>query len=187
MKEGFSIIRPCPGDRISSHYGPREVGDKFHDGLDYLPLKPYTEGDEILAAQDGIVVASYKSKSYGHMVILDHPIYNASTVYAHLKESGSNLGVNVKQGDKIGYMGRTGNATGVHLHFEVRDRTYKGNEAEYWATHTKNGGNEFYSSQDPLKFIIDQSQESTYKAQLESILSNMRALCDDMDTIIRHF
>ena len=185
MKEGFSIIRPCPGDRISSYYGPRGVGDKFHDGIDWLPFTPYTPGDLIRAAQFGEVSASYFSKSYGNMVIIDHTEYNASTIYAHLREPGPEVGTLLAQGDKVGYMGQTGNATGVHLHFEVRDRTYKGNEAEYWATHTKNGGNEFYSSQDPLKFIIDQSQESTYKAQLESILSNMRALCDDMDTIIR--
>lgn len=57
--------------------------------------------------------------SYGNCIRIDHG-GGYSTLYAHLSEVYVKLGDTVRQGQKIGYMGNTGNSYGAHLHFEVR-------------------------------------------------------------------
>lgn len=52
------------------------------------------------------------------MITIQHA-YGYKTRYAHLKTYSVELGQRVKAGEQIGIMGKTGNATGVHLHFEV--------------------------------------------------------------------
>jgi murein DD-endopeptidase MepM/ murein hydrolase activator NlpD len=56
---------------------------------------------------------------YGNYVILDNG-QGVETLYAHMSETKAVLGDSVSAGDVIGYVGRTGDATGDHLHFEVR-------------------------------------------------------------------
>jgi murein DD-endopeptidase MepM/ murein hydrolase activator NlpD len=58
---------------------------------------------------------------YGNVVEIQHG-QQYSTLYAHLSrfKSGQKMGGNVKQGDVIGYVGKTGLATGPHLHYEFR-------------------------------------------------------------------
>ncbi|MBI4085799.1 MAG: M23 family metallopeptidase [Candidatus Liptonbacteria bacterium] len=58
------------------------------------------------------------SDGYGHYVILAHP-NGTKTRYAHLDKIFISLGQYVKQGDLIGTVGRTGDATGCHVHFEI--------------------------------------------------------------------
>lgn len=72
----------------------------------------------IFAVDDGMVEKSYHSDSYGNVIFIHHP-NNYVTVYAHLNERLVTNGQKVKRGEVIGKMGSSGQATGVHLHFET--------------------------------------------------------------------
>lgn len=76
---------------------------------------------EIVAVADGKVTVAGKYGSYGNAVMVDHGM-GYVTLYAHLNKVNKNIkvGNKVKQSQIIGYMGQTGLASGVHLHFEFR-------------------------------------------------------------------
>ncbi len=100
---------------------------KSHLALDIV--KKWYQQDTILAHSDGKVVmvqtgikpipGSTGNLSYGNFVKIKHED-GYYTLYAHLKDVYVKEGEEVKKGQEIGYMGNTGNAYGVHLHFEVR-------------------------------------------------------------------
>lgn len=109
--------------RVTSKYGKREYTYRgkrvkdFHNGIDLIG------GTEILATADGEVVSTRnEGKQYGNgcYVRIKHS-NGLYTLYYHLK-SGS---VTVKKGEKvtkgqvIGIIGKTGKATGVHLHYQI--------------------------------------------------------------------
>lgn len=71
----------------------------------------------MLAAADGTVVAVGYSAEDGNCVLLQHG--SMTTKYAHLHEYIVAPGETVSAGDQIGLVGRTGMATGDHLHFEA--------------------------------------------------------------------
>ena len=91
-----------------------------HEGID-IPAK---SGTPIRAAEAGRVIHSGAGLGdYGKVVILKHA-GRYSTVYAHNRRNNVRKGHFVEKGDVIGEVGATGNATGPHVHFEVRmDRT----------------------------------------------------------------
>jgi murein DD-endopeptidase MepM/ murein hydrolase activator NlpD len=95
---------------VSDTYGTRQG---THKGIDIAG----SLNSPIVAVEDGVVGKSYYSKTYGNVIFIRHP-NNLVTVYAHLNNRLVNEGQEIKQGDKIGTMGRTGESTGVHLHFE---------------------------------------------------------------------
>jgi LysM repeat protein len=108
---------------VTSAFGPRtytyqgrQVSD-YHKGIDLIG------GSEIVAFDDGVVTATCNSGvQYGQAcyVRIKHPS-GWQTLYYHLK-SGSvcvSVGQSVKRGQKLGIMGATGQATGVHLHFQI--------------------------------------------------------------------
>lgn len=109
-----------PVDRgyISSHYGSRS--DPFHGGRDlHLGLDfAGDRGDPIRAAADGVISFSGSHFGYGNMIEIDHG-NGYRTRYAHNDRNLVKVGDLVKAGQNIAQMGRTGRATGVHLHFEV--------------------------------------------------------------------
>ena len=67
---------------------------------------------------DGTVVAAGKDGRYGKTVVVDHGA-GFRTRYAHLKKIETKKGKRVKRGDQIGRVGKSGNASGAHLHYEV--------------------------------------------------------------------
>jgi murein DD-endopeptidase MepM/ murein hydrolase activator NlpD len=91
-------------------------GKRRHDGIDIsAPV-----GTPIRAADSGRVVYSdNKMRGYGNLIIIEHRD-KFFTIYAHNKENVVKEEVDVEQGDIIARVGKTGNATGPHLHFEVR-------------------------------------------------------------------
>ena len=104
---------------ISSYFGYRPDPiykiEKFHSGMDFTA----TLGTEAYATGDGVVFDVERNEwGYGNMVILDHG-YGYKTRYAHLLKPAVRKGQKVKRGQVIGYIGATGKATGVHLHYEV--------------------------------------------------------------------
>ena len=85
-------------------------------------------GISVIAAADGIVVPDKNiadvsdgwNGGYGNFILLEHSFGDGiSTRYAHLSKVLVNVGDYVKQGQQIGLVGRTGDATGCYLHFEV--------------------------------------------------------------------
>jgi murein DD-endopeptidase MepM/ murein hydrolase activator NlpD len=77
-------------------------------------------GQDILAARDGVVAFGGNTKTgYGTMVILDHGD-GVQTVYAHAEKILVRQGDAVRRGQPIALLGRTGNATTEHCHFEIR-------------------------------------------------------------------
>lgn len=78
-------------------------------------------GTPVYAADNGIVLKSgYTQDGYGGRVIIDHQI-DYITLYAHLSQALVQVGDVVQKGQLIGYVGSTGNSTGPHIHFELRD------------------------------------------------------------------
>lgn len=109
----IEIIWPVSG-KITSHYGSRN--SRKHDGVDISVPK----GTPIKAAASGVVLFSGRSfNDYGKMIVIKHN-NEFSTIYAHNLENIVEEGDDVKKGQVIGRVGNSGNASGYHLHFEVR-------------------------------------------------------------------
>lgn len=119
---------PVPvGSRLTSGFMTKLRPD--HAGTDWAPPKPGQHVD-IYAVSDGTVGAAGTNVLKGHsgkIVIIDHGDRTGNgstdhtvTNYGHLDSIAVRVGDKVKAGQKIGTMGKTGNATGVHLHLGVR-------------------------------------------------------------------
>jgi len=100
--------------RLGAGFHPKNANP--HDGLDILAEK----GALIHAAESGEVLYSgAEIKGYGNLVILRHKD-GLLTIYAHNDKNLVSEGARVERGDVIAEAGQSGNATAVHLHFEVR-------------------------------------------------------------------
>jgi hypothetical protein len=100
---------------IASPFGPR--GDRFHPGIDI----PARVGTRVLAAAPGRVSWSGWADGYGLLVVVACGD-GVRTLYAHLSSVRVHVGEAVKTGERVGRVGATGDASGPHLHFEVRVR-----------------------------------------------------------------
>lgn len=107
-------IRSGYEHRINPFSGEREL----HFGVDIRSR----EGVPVRATADGVVRQSYVHHAYSHVVIIEHAGGAAgpvTTLSAHLQERHVERGEEVHQGDLIGTLGETGDATNPHLHFEL--------------------------------------------------------------------
>lgn len=107
------MVWPTTATRISSPYGKRGRG--FHTGVDI----DGDTGDPVYAAWTGKVIRAGWSGGYGYCVDIEHAD-GSITRYAHMQTILTQTGVIVNRGEQIGTVGATGNASGDHLHFEVR-------------------------------------------------------------------
>lgn len=103
---------PTVGGYISSEMGQR--WGELHRGIDIARPSNYN----ILASDNGVVVAAGFSGSYGNRIVINHN-NSYTTLYGHLSSINVKVGQVVEKGSVIGVMGSTGNSTGTHLHFEV--------------------------------------------------------------------
>ncbi|MDI9408874.1 MAG: peptidoglycan DD-metalloendopeptidase family protein [Candidatus Pacebacteria bacterium] len=117
-----SLMRtPVNGARLTSKFGMRKnpvLGyTAMHKGIDFGAAI----GTPIFAAGDGVITSRKYSNSYGNAIEIRHR-NNYSTLYAHMNgfAANSHVGSRVTQGQVIGYIGKTGQATGPHLHYEVK-------------------------------------------------------------------
>ena len=112
------IVMPVSSKRTTSPFGYRinpvtnEYG--FHSGLDIAAA----EGSDIRAAFEGIVEKASSSPARGNYIFLQSG--NIKTVYCHCSKLLVKEGDEVKAGQVIAKVGHTGQATGPHLHFEIR-------------------------------------------------------------------
>jgi murein DD-endopeptidase MepM/ murein hydrolase activator NlpD len=98
---------------VSSPFGARRGGSS-HTGLDLRAPK----GTPVWATADGTVVVAEREGAYGRTVVVDHG-GGYTTRYAHLRRIKVERGERVKRGEVLGTVGESGNAGGVHLHYEV--------------------------------------------------------------------
>jgi peptidoglycan hydrolase-like protein with peptidoglycan-binding domain len=111
------FFRPVPGP-IGDRFGARRGRGRRHAGIDF----PANHGTLVQAAGVGTTVfAGRNTGGYGNLVVIQHRLGYTSW-YAHLSQITSWVGERVVGGTRIGYVGATGNATGPHLHFEIRLR-----------------------------------------------------------------
>jgi len=125
VNSGTGDIRwPFPGSVVlSSGFGPRAAPcaacSSMHMGLDMTP----GSGTPIGAVAAGTVRTSGLHAQFGQYAVIDHVIdgQKISTLYAHMVVGSSPLvvGQQVAVGELVGLVGRSGVATGAHLHFEV--------------------------------------------------------------------
>jgi len=125
----FPMTMPTSG-MVESLVGGGCSSGRSHPGVDISNLATST-ATEIYAAYPGTAYAINKGDGYGLRVEIVHPYEGGYylTRYAHLSQAFVSAdGQPVEQGDLIGLMGRSGSATGVHLHFEVRQGTAPGSD-----------------------------------------------------------
>jgi peptidoglycan hydrolase-like protein with peptidoglycan-binding domain len=109
------LARPVSAP-VGDGFGPR--GNRFHTGWDLLA----PSGAAVHAAGSGTVTfAGFSAGGYGNLVVVHHSL-GVSSWYAHLSSIAVRRGERVGTGALIGRVGATGDATGPHLHFEVRIR-----------------------------------------------------------------
>ncbi len=95
-------------------------GKQGHNGMDFRA----NVGTPVLASENGMVAATgdtdlgCRGASYGKWILIRHP-NNLSTLYAHLSQISVAAGQEVKREERIGLSGKTGYATGPHLHLTL--------------------------------------------------------------------
>lgn len=122
-------VRPVSGT-ITSRFGyrssPGGIGSTNHKGLDIAA----PNGTSIKAAASGTVSFSGYNGSLGNLVIINHG-NGVQTCYGHCSKLYVSAGQTVNAGDTIAAVGKTGAATGYHLHFEVRINGTQVNPQKY--------------------------------------------------------
>ncbi len=119
------LLWPVPEGRLTQGYGAtpfaaRNYKSKYHNGLDIGRFL----GAEVVAAEKGKVInvgdqdKFCRRAAYGKFIVIKHE-NGLTTLYGHLSRQIVSLGDTVERGQIIGYMGKTGWATGAHLHFTV--------------------------------------------------------------------
>ena len=113
-----ALTLPVAGP-VTSPFGartsPTTGAQEFHEGIDIGAAR----GTPIRAAASGTVTFAGQMSGYGNVVIVSHD-GGLQTRYAHQSAMSVTAGQTVAAGDVIGAVGSTGEATGPHLHFEVR-------------------------------------------------------------------
>ncbi len=116
------LLYPVANPRITSGYGTRKHpvtgATSFHNGIDLAgPI-----GQVIAAPADGVVLTQYSNAAGGIQMTVKHD-NGFTTGYAHLSKYAVKTGERVSRSQVIAYIGNTGQSTGPHLHFTVRDES----------------------------------------------------------------
>ncbi len=113
----------------------------WHTGIDLI-------GDEtIYATCDGVVTRTGYDKSYGNFIVVKNDADGKYHWYCHLSKINVSANQRVNRVSKIGVMGSTGNSTGKHLHFEIR-----------------NASNNYADNSDPASYMGILNQVGTYNS-----------------------
>ncbi len=158
MSKVTNIIFNGKSHYITSKYGKRSVlstsaGETapFHSGTDYG-----TNGKKLAqyAIEGGTVISCGKAKDGAKYVWVKYPRINKKMLHYHLDSIKVKSGQQVSKGTLLGYTGKTGKATGVHLHLGVKDLTTD----EY---------------EDPEQFALTYKEAESYKTGLYSVTANL--------------
>jgi len=117
QRSSFEIPTGWPVERtkvvVTAEFGAPRGGSR-HQGIDLAA----PAGTPVRATADGKIVFAGKDGRYGMTVVVDHG-GGYKTRHAHLKKIETKRGKRVRRGDQIGRVGKSGNASGTHLHYEV--------------------------------------------------------------------
>jgi len=108
---------PIAGGKITTAYGKKgKMWSKgYHTGVDFA----VPQGTDIVAVADGKIENASWGKAYGTALV--QKVEGGWVIYAHLSKALAKPGDKVVAGQNIGKSGNTGNSSGPHLHFEMRD------------------------------------------------------------------
>jgi len=118
---GLLFRFPLPSGVLTSGFGLRESPITHHMALHSGIDLAAPQGTDVYAARDGRVAESGVNAVLGQYVVIAHE-GGWSTVYGHLSQRRVRLNDRIESGMIIGNVGSTGESTGPHLHFEVRNR-----------------------------------------------------------------
>jgi murein DD-endopeptidase MepM/ murein hydrolase activator NlpD len=108
---------PIKGGKVTTPY--KKLGKMwskgYHTGVDFA----VPTGTDIIAVADGKIENASWGASYGTQLV--QKVEGGWVIYAHLSKALVKPGATVKKGQHIGESGNTGNSSGPHLHFEMRD------------------------------------------------------------------
>ena len=108
---------PIKGGKVTTPY--KKAGKMwskgYHTGVDFA----VPTGTDIIAVADGKIENATWGKSYGTQLV--QKVEGGWVIYAHLSKALVKPGDKVKKGQHIAESGNTGNSSGPHLHFEMRD------------------------------------------------------------------
>ena len=125
-----ALMWPTDATYITSPFGSRSHpiygSTRFHSGIDIGA----DYGDSVRAADGGVVISAGWLGGYGKAVIIDHG-NGISSLYGHNSELLVSEGQSVRKGQVISRVGSTGDSTGPHLHFEVRQNGSPVNPMNY--------------------------------------------------------
>jgi murein DD-endopeptidase MepM/ murein hydrolase activator NlpD len=126
---GGKYVRPVTGGRITARFGDRgsRWASGFHTGLDFA----VPDGTAVYAVTDGRITSAGYAGAYGYR-IGERLASGTMLYYAHLSQMLVTPGRSVKAGMVIARSGHSGNATGPHLHFEVRTVAGMAIDPEKW-------------------------------------------------------
>ena len=107
---------PLINSRFGFRVHPKYKDIRFHGGVDIITV---SQKEPIYATAQGIISKiAYDPNGYGIYIVVDHA-YGYRTIYAHLEFTVIELNQIVYTGTILGKMGKTGNATGYHLHYSI--------------------------------------------------------------------
>ncbi|MEM7612397.1 MAG: M56 family metallopeptidase [Pseudomonadota bacterium] len=110
-----ALVTPTPG-RVTSGFGKSNQAAKHHNGVDIATA----QGEPVMSALDGTVLATGSDKKRGNYVVLRHGS-GVETHYFHLATVAVAVEQAVSAGQQLGSVGASGAATKPHLHFEIRE------------------------------------------------------------------
>lgn len=118
VNTGSGWIRPCSYTMLTSPFGNRDTGiagaSTYHQGVDLAAPK----GTPIYASRGGTVTGATYGSAAGYYVRINHGD-GFSSIYMHMEYYTVSVGQTVSQGQVIGYVGKSGVASGYHLHFGI--------------------------------------------------------------------
>lgn len=138
---------PFPLSSVTREFGPRPPLP-YHNGIDF----GQAQGTTIPASADGTVILKDYYDDWGNYLRIGHAPSGSTTIwtgYAHMRVPATwSVGDTIRQGQKVGEVGTTGQSTGPHLHFETAVNGTRINPRDFMAVFGESGGG---STSDPTK------------------------------------
>ena len=135
-------------------------GMKGHNGLDFRA----SIGTPVFAAHDGEIKTKVDDTGYGKHAIVANKEF--VTCYAHLERFAAVPQSKVQAGDLIGFTGNTGNSTGPHLHFGVRELDMEGNIRDY--------DNGYWGWKNPIPYFEPEAEANSLIGRIFSIFKQQQ-------------